>query len=188
MQWRLLSAAASAQEKRATVTDRRYKRSSMSAPCEIVRAHPSAAPILSAIVHAAKAHWGYPAHWLEHWRDQLTITPEFIAAHETFMAEVDGEIVGFHALVETPESWRLEHLWVLPKAIGRGFGRSLFSDAAARARKRGALRLTIEADPHAEPFYKHMGAVRTGVIRSVLDGRVRELPLLRFDLTCSRGP
>ena len=117
----------------------------------------------------------------------MTIAPEFIAAHETFMAELDGEIVGFHALVETPESWRLEHLWVLPKAIGRGLGRSLFSDAAARAIEHGALCLTIEADPHAEPFYKHMGAVRTGVITSEIDGRARELPLLRFDLTKSGG-
>jgi GNAT superfamily N-acetyltransferase len=111
----------------------------------------------------------------------LTITPEFIAAHQTFMA-VEGEIVGFHALVETPEFWRLEHLWVLPQAIGRGLGRSLFHHAVARAKERGALCLTIEADPNAEPFYKHMGAVRTDAIRSEIDGRARELPLLRFDL------
>ena len=101
------------------------------------------------------------------------------------MAEVDGEIVGFHALLETAESWRLEHLWILPEQMGRGFGRSLFSHAAARAAERGALCLTIEADPNAEPFYKHMGAVRSGVIRSEIDGRARELPLLRFDLTKS---
>ena len=151
----------------------------------IIPAPPSAAPALSAIAWAAKTHWGYPAHWLVQWREQLTITPEFIAAHETFMAEVDGEIVGFHALLETAESWRLEHLWILPEQMGRGFGRRLFSHATARAAERGALCLTIEADPYAEPFYQHMGAVRTGVIRSEIDGRSRELPILRFDLTKS---
>ena len=138
---------------------------------------------MSAIAHAAKAHWGYPAHWMERWREQLTITPEFISAHETFMAQVDRKIVGFYALLKTPESWRLEHLWVVPEQMGRGIGRSLFRGAAARAAAGGALCLTIEADPNAEPFYKHMGAARAGVIRSEIDGRVRELPILRFDLT-----
>jgi GNAT superfamily N-acetyltransferase len=153
------------------------------ATIKITRAHPSDAPVLSAIAHAAKAHWGYPPHWMKQWREQLTITPEFIAAHETFMAEVDGEILGFHSLVETTESWHLEHLWILPKAISRGFGRSLFDHATARAAALGALCLTIEADPNAEPFYRHMGAVRTGVIKGEIDGCARDLPLLSFDLT-----
>ena len=153
------------------------------ATIKITRARPSDAPVLSAIAHAAKAHWGYPVQWMKQWREQLTITPEFITAHETFVAEVDREILGFHDLVETPESWRLEHLWVLPKAIGRGVGRSLFDDAVTRAAALGALCLTIEADPNAEPFYKHLGAVRTGAVRTKIDGRARELPLLRFDLT-----
>ena len=154
---------------------------------QIVRARSTDAARLSAIAHAAKAHWGYPPHWLEQWREQLTITPEFIAAHETFMAEVNGTIVGFHALRETPETWRLEHLWILPEQIGRGIGRSLFHHAAARATERGAVCLTIEADPHAEPFYQLMGAVRIGVFKSEVDGSVRELPLLRFALTWSRS-
>ena len=186
MQRRFLSAAASAQEKRATVTDRRYKRSSMSAPCEIVRAQPSDAPALSAIAWAAKAHGGYPAHWLEEWREQLTITPEFIAAQETFAAEVNNQFVGFHALVETLDSWRLEHLWILPEQIGRGIGRSLFHHAAARAAECGAVCLTIEADPHAESFYQRMGAVRIGMVKSEVAGCRRELPLLRFALTRSQ--
>src|SRR5438128_97160 len=45
----------------------------------IVRARSTDAAKLSAIARAAKAHWGYPAHWLERWCEQLTITAEFIA-------------------------------------------------------------------------------------------------------------
>jgi GNAT superfamily N-acetyltransferase len=48
---------------------------------------------------------------------------------------------------------RLEHLWVLPDWMGQGIGRALFRHAAERAAARGALSLTIEADPNAEPFY-----------------------------------
>lgn len=154
---------------------------------QIIRANPSDAETLSAIAWAAKAHWGYPPHWMEQWRGQLTITPEFIAAHETFTAEMNEQTVGFHALVEVAESWRLEHLWVLPERIGQEIGRNLFAHAVERATLRGARRLTIEADPNAESFYLHLGAVRIGTTASAIDGHRRELPLLAFDLPCSRG-
>ena len=149
---------------------------------QIIRAQPAAAPELSAIAWAAKARWGYPLHWMEQWRGELAITPQFIAANETFLADSDGEIVGFHALVQETKSWRLEHLWVLPQRMGQGFGRRLFAHAAAYAAERGALFLTIEADPNAEPFYQRMGATRVGTRDTEIDGRVRLLPLLKFVL------
>ena len=152
---------------------------------EIVRANPGDAPALSAIAWAAKSHWGYPSHWMEQWRKQLTITPNFIAENETFAAVIDRQQVAFHALLPTPDALRLEHLWVLPERIGQGIGRTLFLHAAERATARGAPSLTIEADPHAEPFYQHMGAVRAGTTTTEIDGGRRELPLLVFDLTKS---
>jgi GNAT superfamily N-acetyltransferase len=155
---------------------------------QIIRANPSDAETLSAIARAAKAHWGYPSRWMEQWRDQLTITPEFIAANETFAATITGQIIAFHALLKTAKTLRLEHLWVLPERIGQGIGRSLFTHAVERATLRGARRLTIEADPDAEPFYRRMGAIRIGVITSEIDGRRRELPLLAFDLARMADP
>ena len=150
---------------------------------EIVRAKPSDAATLSAIAWAAKAHWGYPAHWMEEWRDLLTITPEFIATNETFAGIVEGQIIGFHALHESAGKLRLEHLWILPKEIGKGAGRFLFQHAVERAKASGASRLTIEADPNAEPFYRRMGAERVGSVVSEVDGQRREVPLLVFALT-----
>ncbi len=148
---------------------------------QIVRAEISQAPALSAIAWTAKAHWGYPAHWMEQWRELLTITPDFVAQHETFVAHLAGEAIGFYALVEKPDSISLEHLWVLPERIGQGIGRALFEHAAGRAAARGASRLTIENDPQAEPFYLHLGARRVGAVPSEIDGHPRELPLLVFD-------
>ncbi|MGH8094982.1 MAG: GNAT family N-acetyltransferase [Chthoniobacterales bacterium] len=155
---------------------------------QIVRAQPADAPILSSIAWAAKVHWGYPPHWMEQWRGQLAITPEFIVTNETFAAVIGGQMIGFHALLETTETLRLEHLWVLPERIGQGIGRSLFGHAVERAKLRGARSLTIEADPHAEPFYRHLGAVRIGTSASEVDGHRRELPLLNFDFTSGKGP
>lgn len=119
---------------------------------------------------------------MEQWRELLTITPEFITRHDTFIALIEQQLVGFHALVERRDAIYLEHLWVAPEQIRRGIGRALFQHAVQQATARKAARLTIEADPHAEPFYLRMGARRVGVVGSELDGERRELPLLEFDL------
>jgi hypothetical protein len=87
---------------------------------QIVRAQSDDAPTLSSIAWAATAHWGYPSHWMEQWCDQLTITPEFVAANETFAAIIAGQMIAFYALLETTETLRLDHLWVLPERIGQG--------------------------------------------------------------------
>jgi GNAT superfamily N-acetyltransferase len=149
----------------------------------IVRAQPADAPILSAIAWAAKAHWRYPTSWLEQWRDQLTITADSIATNETFAAVTDGQITGFYGLLALAEAMRLEHLSVLPDAMGRGIGETLFQHAAARARDLGFACLTIEADPNAEGFYLRMGAVRTGALTTEIEGQRRELPLLTYNLS-----
>ena len=149
---------------------------------EIVRARPSEAEALSLIAQRSKAQWGYPAGWLEHWREHLTITPLFIAQHDTFTGLLNGQPVGFYALVEAETELRLEHLWVLPEWIGQGWGRRLLTHAAARAAEQGATSLTIESDPHAAAFYRHLGARQIGTHRSEIDGQLRELPLLTLPL------
>ena len=149
----------------------------------IVRAEPSAAATLSAIASAAKAFWGYPPDWMARWREQLTITPDFIAENETFAAIVNRQTVAFYALRQKADVLQLEHLWVLPDWTGQGIGRALFKHALERAAVRGASSLTIEADPNAELFYRRMGAIRSGVVATEIDGRRRDLPILTFDLT-----
>jgi GNAT superfamily N-acetyltransferase len=155
----------------------------------IIRAQPSEAATLSAIAWAAKASWDYPSDWMQQWQEQLTITPIFIAENEVFGAIINRQTVAFHALLQSADVLRLEHLWVLPNWMGQGIGRALFRHASKRAAARGVLSLTIEADPNAEPFYRRMGAIRSGVIATEIDGHRRDLPILTFDLTksCSRG-
>ena len=64
----------------------------------IARANPDDAVVLTDIAFAAKRHWGYPEKWIEGWHDVLTISPEFIASHETYVATLDDRKVGFYAL------------------------------------------------------------------------------------------
>lgn len=136
---------------------------------------------LSGIAQEAKRYWGYPEHWLEHWREQLTISPQFVDQHEVFVAETDGEIVGFYALIAEGNNAELEHLWVAPSHIGQGVGKELFLHAMQVAAERKFSSVEILADPNAAGFYRRMGASRTGESISELDGKPRVLPRLKID-------
>ena len=146
---------------------------------QIVRARPEDAETLTKIAFAAKRHWGYPERWIQLWRDVLTVTPELVAANPTFSAIEDDRVVGFSSLTTKPRP-DLTHLWVLPSARGRGFGRALFERAAGEARALGISAFEIESDPNAEAFYRRMGAERVGTNVTELEGERRELPLLIY--------
>ena len=148
---------------------------------QIVRAKPEDAAVLTEIAFAAKRHWGYPEHWIQIWRDILTVTPELVAANPTFSAMEDGRIVGFSSLTLEPRP-DLTHLWILPRAMGRGFGRVLFERIVEQAKALGLAAFEIEADPNAEAFYLHMGAKRVGTSVTEIEGERRELPLLVYEL------
>ena len=110
--------------------------------------------MLSLIAYAAKRHWGYPERWMERWREGLTITPEFVEGNEVYAALVEGEPVGFYALVGEGCRIELEHLWVLPERMGTGVGRALLEHAAGRAADLGAETLGIEADPMTQRLHR----------------------------------
>jgi GNAT superfamily N-acetyltransferase len=151
-------------------------------------ADPSEALVLTALAQAGKRHWGYPEGWLEVWRDQLTITPGYVAENVVRCGSDDcGRVVGVYALERDAGAFRLAHLWLAPSLIGRGVGRQLFEHAARTAEALGAGELLIEADPNAEGFYRHMGAERVGESVSRLTGTERDLPQLHYRLPPTRA-
>ena len=149
---------------------------------EIRRANPAEAGALTALAHAAKRHWRYPEHWIEIWKDDLTITTEFITNHEMFVAVVDNNIVGCCALVKSDSMAEIEHMWIDPNYMGSGVGRALFLRAKDRATELGLDVLELSADPHAEGFYARMGAKRVGAVPADVEGHRRVLPRMRIDL------
>lgn len=148
----------------------------------IEAAQPDDAERLTEIAFAAKRHWGYPEAWIEAWRDVLTITPDYVATNAVWVARREGAIVGWTAVHVRDDGPWLDHLWVLPAAMGGGIGRRLFEVAEAASRRTGAAWLAIESDPHAEKFYQRMGAETVGRTPAFRDGRERYLPILRKTL------
>ncbi len=152
---------------------------------QIRRAQPDEAAVLTEIAHAAKRHWGYPESWIEHWKDDLTITPDFIASNEMYVAVAGEEIAGCCALVMSDSLAELEHMWIRPAHMGNGVGRALFNQIAERATKLGAKTLELSADPNAQGFYQRMGATRIGEVRSKIEGQERALPRMSIGLESS---
>ena len=134
------------------------------------------AEALTRLALASKAHWGYSEEFMARCVAELTLTPDRCASGTVRVCE-DDVVLGLHGLVGGPPEAELDLLYVDPLRLGRGVGRALLHDAVATARAQGVTSLRIEADPHAEAFYRHAGAVRTG---SVPSGSIpgRSLPLL----------
>lgn len=136
---------------------------------------------LTEIARDAKRHWGYPDHWIKHWQDDLTISPDYLATNQVFVAEKDDQILGFYALIIRQEKAELDHLWVAPEHIGSGVGKELFIHAMQNAARRNVSGVEIVSDPNAEGFYRKMGAHRIGETVSEIDGQPRSLPRLTID-------
>lgn len=147
----------------------------------ILSAHPDHADDLTAITLAAKRHWNYPERWIQSWIPVLTISPEYISAHETWIAVHADRTIAYYSFAEGGGALWLDNLWVLPDLIGRGIGKRLFRHALRRAAERGASILKIEADPNAQGFYEKMGARRIGFHHcGEMDGQPRILPVMEI--------
>lgn len=139
------------------------------------------AAALTQIAHDAKRHWGYPENWIQHWQDDLTISPDFISANQVYVAESESGLLGFYALLLKGTQAELDHLWVAPEHIGTGVGKALFLHAMQRASAGNVSEVEILSDPNAEGFYRKMGAHRMGETVSEMEGQPRTLPRLTVD-------
>ena len=97
------------------------------------------------------------------------------------VAEHDGKPIGVAQLKVVDDEADLLKLFVDPNALRSGTGKALLAWVTDIARKLGARRLTIEADPDAAPFYRRMGAYDVGQAPSgSVPGRM--LPKLAMNL------
>ncbi len=145
---------------------------------------PSEAPYLTELAIRSKAVWGYSEAFMHACRQELTVNEEDLLRDDfhVVVAQVNSSIAGYYALSPLSESaFELDALFVEPEHIGKGVGRRLMDDAKKEAKSRGASVLTIQGDPHAEPFYLACGGKQVGSRES---GSVpgRFLPLFEVEL------
>jgi GNAT superfamily N-acetyltransferase len=141
---------------------------------------------LSGLCLRSKAHWGYDDAFMAACRAELTLQPDELETTRLQVAERDRSVVGLAQVRVTGAHADLLKLFIEPALIGAGVGRLLFEWATAKARELGAIRMMIEADPEAAPFYERMGAHRAGFVPSgSIPGRM--LPCMLMELGEQQG-
>ncbi len=140
------------------------------------------AETLTRISFASKGYWNYPEEYFEIWKDELTITPEYIEKNTVFVYKIGTAVVGYYSIVELPENievsgiiipkgFRLEHMFIEPGHIGKGIGTAMFSHLKDRYGEIGISELGILSDPHAKGFYEKMGCRYLRDLPSTIENR-----------------
>lgn len=125
-------------------------------------ARPDEAALLTEITWRALAYWGYDAAFMDWCREGTRVRPEYLHPDLAFVLDESGCVSGFYILRREAPEIDLHFLMVEPHLIGTGRGKRLWLHMVETARARGAGVLTVDSDPHAEPFYRAMGAVTVG--------------------------
>ena len=149
---------------------------------KIEQALPKDVNKLTQIAFAAKSFWGYLEEYLKLWKDDLTITADYVQENTVLKAisEIE-EILGFGAIEFSTafHAYEIGHMWVHPKYMGYGTGRLLLNALINHAQKADITQLYAVSDPNAQGFYKRMGFVLMGQQASQPKGRY--LPVLVLD-------
>ena len=145
--------------------------------------------ILTEISFAAKRHWNYPDKYYDLWKDELTITKDYIRQSILYKAQFGDLIVGFYSIVENKsdfysgetfvkKGFYLEHIFIRPEYHKFGIGRLMIDHAKKISENNGIDNLLIFVDPYAKGFYAKIGADYLYDSKSSIPGRL--IPL--YDL------
>ncbi|WP_224999338.1 GNAT family N-acetyltransferase [Cesiribacter sp. SM1] len=134
--------------------------------------------LLTELAMASKAYWNYTPQQLNEWKDELTVTEQYIAERHVYKCICGSKIVGFYALSGLVGSIiSLDFLFVLPDYIGCGLGSLLAEHAIEMSKQLLAEAIMLDADPNATAFYEKLGFEVLGQKESTIPGRY--LPVMR---------
>jgi GNAT superfamily N-acetyltransferase len=125
---------------------------------QICRATVSDDAVLTQLMHQSSAY-------AERYRSILegyAVSREQITSDHVYLAEQDGDVLGFYSLTAGAPKPDLDLLFVADAAQGKGIGARLFLHMKDLARSLGYAEVIIVSHPPAEGFYRRMGATRIG--------------------------
>ena len=136
---------------------------------QIRQAQDTDSDLLTEISFAAKRHWKYPDNYYDLWRDELTITKDYIHKNMVFKALHLDSVLGFYSIIENEadffagetfvkKGFWLEHIFIKPEYHKLGIGLLLINHAKQVSKDFGITNLLIFVDPYAKGFYDKVGA------------------------------
>lgn len=148
---------------------------------KILKALAADAKKLTQLALRSKAYWKYSKEQLESWKEELTVTKEYLQVHHVFKAVKNDIIVGFYTFKNLdPQNIKLDFFFVDPKYINQGFGKILMLDFLDRINTSKHKRVTVLSDPNAQKFYSKFGFRVTKTVESSIKNRF--LPIMEKKL------
>ncbi|GAA4790135.1 hypothetical protein GCM10023231_17550 [Olivibacter ginsenosidimutans] len=137
--------------------------------------------ILSEIAFKGKSYWNYGIDQLNLWKDDLTISKNYIENNDVYKLIIKHKIVGFFSLIKSEnDAVKLDYLFMFPEYIGQGNGKYLLNKAIEIAKEMNAKKIILDADPNAEKFYEHFGFKKYNELESSIKNRF--LPQMELNL------
>ncbi|GAA3790039.1 GNAT family N-acetyltransferase [Corallibacter vietnamensis] len=148
----------------------------------IERATRTDSKTLTELTMRSKSHWDYSMQQIEKWRDDLTISKDYITEKEVYkLIDSENKIIGYYSYFLINEvKVKLENLFVEPKFIGCGYGKMLMNDFIERIRKTRTEKIILDSDPNAENFYKKIGFKVIGKLETSIKNRF--LPIMELKI------
>lgn len=137
---------------------------------------------LTELTIRSKSHWNYGEKQIEKWREELTITEEYVDDNQIYKLTIDNLLIGFYAYqAENKTDIKLNYLFVEPKYIGKGYGKLLMIDFLNRIKNSKFKKVVLDADPNAEQFYSSLGFQVIGKLKSSIKDRFLPIMELRIN-------
>lgn len=148
---------------------------------EILKADIEDNEILTSITKKSKAYWGFSEDILKGWEHLLTVTKDYIEKNKVYKLILNEEIIGYYSYSFTDEKTiNLDNVFVLPEFIGKGFGKILMNDFLENTKQLDIDKITLDAEPNAENFYKTFGFETIGKLESSIKDRY--LPIMELQI------
>lgn len=148
---------------------------------EILRASSKDHKILTDITIDSKAFWGYSQNQIEIWKDDLTISENYINKNEVYKLILENEIIGYYSILKINESvFKLDNLFLYQKYIGKGYGNILMKHFLEKIKFLEGKEIILDSEPNAEEFYTKFGFKTYAKLESTIKNRF--LPQMKLIL------
>lgn len=145
----------------------------------ILKAETEDSELLTTITKRSKAYWGFSEEILKEWEHLLSISKDYIEKNMVYKLVENENVIGYYSYFSIDEKTiKLDNLFILPEFIGKGFGKTLMNDFLEKANRLGIKKITLDAEPNAENFYKTFGFETVGQLESSIKDRY--LPIMEL--------
>ncbi|KTC78013.1 GNAT family N-acetyltransferase [Legionella brunensis] len=158
------------------MTEKRLAKDTM----HLRRAKVSELSKINAFIRASKAVWDYSESFLDQFMERWGLQEIYFDKNEVILLEDENSLLGLYAFRVNEESLpELDCFFINSNKIKQGIGKIMWKYAIQYAQNKNWEKFQLIADPHAESFYKHMGAK---TIQSFESFPGRFVPIMSVDI------